>query len=106
MIDLVNHPRVQKAAEGVINELSSINRDGWSYAVEEMCFLLCDLTRPDSRDWWVRQGIDMEGDLLTMRERPSPANDLRQNTLHERWGALRDDPPALEKAIRAVLSAS
>lgn len=81
--------------------------------------LLCDLTRPASRDWWVRWGAKEDGDrgvaafiqaVAEERSRmsdawmPDPRGEDRAR-LHaaNRWHALRDNPEALAAAILAAL---
>lgn len=63
--------------------------------------LLGDLTRGESRDFWVRWGILQEGSVTTQVP-ASPENDRRQDRIPARWLAMRDDAPALLSAVKEL----
>lgn len=113
-----NHPIVRAMAEEIAREtyravtiaMDRTDPDGWdglgaSHRTGDVAgyiALLCDLTRPASRDAWVRWGIAWEG-AQTLRAPASPANDHRQDTTLYRWHMLRDNPEALTAAVCAAL---
>lgn len=111
-----HHPTVRAAAavraaealavspwsEGVESLWDDLTPESQDKAVDHHVALLVDLTRPDSRDAWVRWGIAWES-AQTLRAVASPANDHRQDTLLWRWHSLRDNPSALATAVRSAL---
>ena len=63
--------------------------------------LLADLTRPESRDLWVRWGIAHET-TEAIRTGDRVAIGRIRDAIPLRWMRMRDDPAALVRAVLAV----
>lgn len=68
----------------------------WSYA-DAAEVLLRDLTRPESRDWAVRVGID----IAHRRNEDRPNAPYYEET-RDRWLSMRETPAALALALAEV----
>ena len=80
-----DHPVVRAAAAAMTDELSSVNRDIWPFVADEFAYMLCDFTRPATRDYWVRW-------LSTPKNHP----DRLMWGLAEKY---RERPEALSRAV-------
>ena len=96
-LPLTDHPIVRAAAEEMARDLQRewTTEHGDFMAclatlADPFAVLLCNLSRPASRDWWVRWGSRLSVEPV--------------NAAARRWHALRDDPDALAAAILAALS--
>jgi hypothetical protein len=95
----LNHPVVRDAAEVMAQEFVLMQREVagtsafTSTDVTVHARLLTDLSRPASRDWWVRWLASRGDDVFARTGGRAGA----------RWGDLRDNATALTSAVMAAL---
>ena len=65
--------------------------------VKTFAALLCDLSRPEARDWWIQWGIEAQRERTARL--PFDAN------LVSSWQALRSNPARLHEAVLSEVSA-
>jgi hypothetical protein len=117
----LDHPVVREAAEVMAREFVLMQREVagtsafTSTDVTVHARLLTDLSRPASRDWWVRWGAtrDCAANSSEWCERVTdttvPADVVRRwvdndhRLIRDMWLARRDNPTALTAAVLAAL---
>lgn len=112
-----DHPVVRAAAEEMARDFYATWPDGYTINMsaipETFARMICDFTRPATRDYWVRWGGARDGEerarhfrAIASTQTPprgfeaDPNGEARARHLATlRWNDLRDNPEALSRAV-------